>query len=136
MHLEDGFFLAPSFLFSPLPTVTQDAAASKSFLALVGNIGKRWVGFDFNFGTGLLLEAMQGAGGTIVLDNGNSRSTFALPGGVSISRSMLLKASLGYEVPVFPLRFEATWWGHGVLSKSRVNDFLFTFIYLKVSAYL
>lgn len=62
--------------------------------------------FDFQFGPGVLWTIIQGAGGTVTLNNGNSTATFAKPGLAAISRLFTWELGLGAQLWRFRLDFD------------------------------
>ncbi|MCB0422470.1 MAG: hypothetical protein KDD61_15830 [Bdellovibrionales bacterium] len=79
--------IAPSLGYTLLPRKSKDGAAEISLLTLslpvIHNINNSW---DWSYGVSLLRQSIEGAGGTVVLNNGTGTSTFYLPTGTATTQ--------------------------------------------------
>ena len=98
--VSDTFGIAPSVWYTTLARSSGGGTAKTTMMHLSipltyaltsGSVGE----FDVLFGPGLLMYSIQGAGGTKVLNNGTSTSTFGIPGNTASVRT--LSADLGID---------------------------------------
>jgi hypothetical protein len=101
LTLAGRFLVGPSWGLSPVLNYTPFGAAGadtgeKSRL-LTGDI-RLFVEFtklDLHTGPGVMMNTLSGSGGTAVLSNGNSSSTFGLPAGSTTTRLFYWEAGVG-----------------------------------------
>jgi hypothetical protein len=103
--------------FTPLGAAIADGAGTTRWLsgALIAGLQEKQA--EFRLGTGVLLELIRGAGGTIKLDNAGSISTFYRPGRSVVGRVLTL--NLGFSYQRGRWRYEADGLIVGVLSSRR-----------------
>lgn len=82
------WFLAPQLSYTPLARTSAGDTAKTKITHLTFQLGRNVIEsknakWDLYLGPGLILYQIQGAGGTLVMNNGTSTSTFAIPGGDS-----------------------------------------------------
>lgn len=93
------FFLIPAVSFAVIGTSGADSTVTDRILVVDAVLGMRMNElFDLHAGVGNLFHFVEGAGGTVVLNNGNSVTAFAGPGGSSTSRLFHLRAGLGVSL--------------------------------------
>ncbi len=121
-----GMTLVPSLSFTPIARSDTDQSVSQRLYSLMVALEGRASFGDYRFGTGLRLFQQTGNGGSVVLNNGNSTSTFARPAFDSWARNVFLDLGLGDEVARLgvgvPLRLDLDLWGTSLLSSARALD--------------
>lgn len=137
-HFQTHLLLTSDFLFSPAvvwmpdflyPAKAPGSEIKTSFLILklplTYNINNA---VDVNGGLALLSYQIKGPGGTTTLSNGNSTSSFALPGETQTPRTVGLLLGAGYNAEPFRVSLETI--TEGLLSsKKRTFSLMFTFSY-------
>ena len=122
------WFVAPQLNYTLFPRKTKGDGATVTINHIVFNFGQNANGFDWSFGPGILRETIKGKGGTTVLNNGNSTSTFANPGRSVTTQNITLDFGAGIENGKFryglDLYFVAPF-----SSKERTQNLMFSVIY-------
>jgi hypothetical protein len=88
-----SWFIAPQLNFTPLSRKAPADTAQVTLLQLSLLFGKNFESsssWDWYFGPGILQQTIKGAGGTTLLNNGTSFSTFAVPGRSVDTRKLAL----------------------------------------------
>lgn len=125
-----SFFVVPQIQYSLMPRSGEDGVKSsimKLDLPLGGNIGQG-PDFDWQFGPSIEMYTVKGPGGTKVLNNGSSTSTFARPGRSVTARTLSFKSGLGYTIQSWRTSFDIYW--AAALSEKRSISYLLSVGYL------
>ncbi len=103
--------------FTPMGAAISDGGGSTRWLsgALIAGIQEKQA--EFRLGTGVLMELIRGAGGTIELGNAGSTATFYQPGRSVVGRVLTL--NLGFSYQRGRWRYEADGMIVGALSSRR-----------------
>jgi hypothetical protein len=103
--------------FTPMGAAIADGAGTTRWLsgALIAGLQEKQA--EFRLGTGVLLELIRGAGGTIELGNAGSTATFYQPGRSVVGRVLTL--NLGFSYQRGRWRYEADGMIVGALSSRR-----------------
>lgn len=104
-YLGASFNFAPfqeSFLISPeigstLPRSGRDSNILKMNLFALVNARYKFTYLDTFVGTGLYFTRIEGGGGEVALNNGNSTTSFPLPDSTVYSRNFILNLGIGYH---------------------------------------
>lgn len=98
-HLGGGDWLfAPTLNVTPLGLEDSDSGSTRRVLSL-GLMGvKRWSPWDIRLGPGLYFYQINGSGGRVTLNNGNSTQTFFRPGDTSTAFQFSAIAGIGREI--------------------------------------
>ena len=127
-EMTSGWFVAPQLNYTLLPRKTKGDGAEVTINHIVFNFGRNSGNYDWSFGPGILRETIKGKGGTTVLNNGNSTSTFANPGRSVTTQNITLDLGAGIESGKFryglDLYFVAPF-----SSKERTQNLMFSVIY-------
>lgn len=100
--LNSDWRLLSSLDYTLIPRDTAGSGASVNYLFLKSAFMKQGTGgWEWGLGPALIQSTIQGKGGTTVLNNGNSTSTFANPGGTSSAKIIAAEFVLNWETGKF-----------------------------------
>ncbi len=136
----EGVALAPTLTFAPLGSRDYESgvrsrvitlSAPFSFDVLASNPETSLVGIELRLGPGIFIYNMQGAGGEVSLNNGNTTTRFYLPGLSSTATLFLVQGGLAVNFPAPTKRYRVELDGlmTGALSARRTfgAQLLFTY---------
>lgn len=117
-----GLSFAATGWVTPLGSALADEAGSSRWFsgALVAGLQERQS--QFRLGTGFLMQLVQGAGGSVELDNGGGTSTFYRPSRLIAARVLYLDVGFAYQQG--RLRYEIDALLTGLLSSRRSVGFV------------
>lgn len=124
-----SWIFAPQLNYTLLPRKTKGHGAEVTLTHFIFNFGQNTsTAWDWSFGPGILRETIKGKGGTTVLNNGNSTSTFANPGRTVTIQKVTVDVATGYTSGKIrygiDLYFIAPF-----SSKERTQNLMFSFTY-------
>lgn len=114
-----GWGWSPTFSLTPISKSGANAGETSRLMTL--DLRALWEpgsGFDLHFGPGLLFQTLSGSGGTVVLNNGTSTSTFGLPSGSVTTRIFYFDLGLGFQIVEW-IRLDLDALVSGILSSRR-----------------
>ena len=120
-------FFVPMITYTPLLSTDVDESTSKHFLSVSTGIEKYWDRISANFGPGVLIQTLDGTGGSTKLNNGTSTSTFYHPSSSTSTRTFFLQAGVGYSLN--PYRMDLFEWIGGPFGNRRTFNTVFSFSY-------
>lgn len=129
------WFLAPQLSYTPSPRQSSGSSAKVTLTHLSFLVGKNINSeFDWYAGPGLLQEDIKGNGGTVILNNGTTYATFALPGSSSTARKVTMNLGssclLGSSRVALDLSFESAF-----SSSERTQHLMLSYAYLFGAGY-
>jgi len=126
------WFLSPQLSYALFPRESAENSAKVTMAHLVLPFGKEFAdtgstAWDWYAGPGFIRYAIAGSGGTVVLNNGTSTATFALPGGTSTIQEVTFNGGVslnhGNSRVGFDLIFE------GLMASKRTESVMVSWAY-------
>lgn len=127
--LGSGWGISPLLSYTPLGHKSPEGGETTTVLRIEARGTRSLARFlDVQLGFGLADEIINGAGGTVDLNNGNGVTTFGIPSGSSSACLFYWEAGVSVEV-IGPLRLEGSAFMTGPLSTSRALSYTISLSY-------
>lgn len=118
--------LVPILAGTPLAKRDSDSSVAKRIFVFALAVEKETWLLDLRLGAGVRFYNQMGAGGTVVLDNGNTTSTFTRPAFSSTARNLVVELGVGRDIiPIGKrnaVRLDLELWGISIASSRRAVD--------------
>jgi phosphotransferase system glucose/maltose/N-acetylglucosamine-specific IIC component len=122
------WFFSPQLSYTLLPHESADGATKTTIMNMIFAFGKNSTDWDWSFGPGLISYSAKGSGGSKVLSNGTSTSTFALPGRSVTAQSISSNLGFGYNLSQSRIGFDLII-ENLLSSKKRSESFMLSYSY-------
>lgn len=122
-------FMAPKLTYTLFPREGSNSTIEVTQWHLMFPFGMNFLSntMEWSAGIGILNTSIKGSGGTAVLNNGNSTSTFALPGRDVDTKVLTLNFGTGYKLKTHFFGFDLM--TAGTLSDKRTIHFMLSYLY-------
>lgn len=128
-ELYENFYVSPKIMYTLLPRKENGDLVKNTFLHIVIPFGRNFglSDFDWSIGPGILRRTMNGSGGVILLNNGNSTDPFAAPGRTVTSQVVTFNMGVSYNYNQHSAGFDVI--AEGLFSEKRTWNFMLSYMY-------